>query len=167
MTSCQRQRPARRFVPLSGCGLQRLCSRPCSRPRWPICSIPCSRPEHSVRRSVYPFELFMNSCPRSSEMTSKTAARRQSDGETNPKIDPAPNSNTEKEPDDWVSGNDPMTGAQASYLKPFRKRSASRTLSTPTSPRPRRRKGSTRSSQSEVRRLGIRNEPRVRQGNRQ
>src|SRR6202008_1234067 len=28
----------------------------------------------------------------------------------NPKIDPAPNSNTEKEPDDWVSGNDPMTG---------------------------------------------------------
>lgn len=53
-------------------------------------------------------------------MTSKTAARRQSDGETNPKIDPAPKSNTEKEPDDWVSGNDPMTGAQASYLKtPF------------------------------------------------
>jgi hypothetical protein len=36
---------------------------------------------------------------------------------SNPKIDPAPNSNTEKEPDDWVSGNDPMTGAQASYLK--------------------------------------------------
>jgi hypothetical protein len=29
----------------------------------------------------------------------------------------APNSNTEKEPDDWVSGDDPMTGAQASYLK--------------------------------------------------
>ena len=37
--------------------------------------------------------------------------------EINPKIDPAPNSNTEKEPDDWVSGDDPMTGAQASYLK--------------------------------------------------
>ena len=35
----------------------------------------------------------------------------------NPKIDPARYSNTEKEPDDWVSGNDPMTGAQASYLK--------------------------------------------------
>ena len=35
----------------------------------------------------------------------------------NPKIDPAPNSNTEKEADDWVSGDDPMTGAQASYLK--------------------------------------------------
>jgi hypothetical protein len=26
-------------------------------------------------------------------------------------------SNTEKDPDDWVSGDDPMTGAQASYLK--------------------------------------------------
>jgi hypothetical protein len=37
--------------------------------------------------------------------------------DTNPKIDPALNSNTEKEPDEWVSGNDPMTGAQASYLK--------------------------------------------------
>jgi Protein of unknown function (DUF3072) len=35
----------------------------------------------------------------------------------NPKIDPAPQSNIEKEPDDWVSGDDPMTGAQASYLK--------------------------------------------------
>lgn len=26
-------------------------------------------------------------------------------------------SNTEKDPDDWVSGDEPMTGAQASYLK--------------------------------------------------
>lgn len=25
--------------------------------------------------------------------------------------------NTEKNPDDWVSGDDPMTGAQRSYLK--------------------------------------------------
>jgi hypothetical protein len=25
--------------------------------------------------------------------------------------------NTEKDPDDWVSGDGPMTGAQASYLK--------------------------------------------------
>jgi hypothetical protein len=33
------------------------------------------------------------------------------------KMDPAPNSNSEKEPDDWDSGDDPMTGAQASYLK--------------------------------------------------
>lgn len=34
----------------------------------------------------------------------------------NPKLDPEPQSNTEKPPDDWVSGNEPMTGAQASYL---------------------------------------------------
>ena len=35
----------------------------------------------------------------------------------NPKLDPDPPSNTAKDPDDWVSGDDPMTGAQASYLK--------------------------------------------------
>ena len=35
----------------------------------------------------------------------------------NPKLDEHPGSNTEKDPDDWVSGDDPMTGAQASYLK--------------------------------------------------
>jgi hypothetical protein len=35
----------------------------------------------------------------------------------NPKVHPAPTSNTEKNPDDWVSGDDAMTGAQASYLK--------------------------------------------------
>jgi Protein of unknown function (DUF3072) len=37
--------------------------------------------------------------------------------DNNPKIDPDRASNTEKDPDDWVSGNDSMTGAQASYLK--------------------------------------------------
>ena len=35
----------------------------------------------------------------------------------NPKIDPPPVSNLEKDPEDWVSGDDAMTGAQASYLK--------------------------------------------------
>jgi len=34
----------------------------------------------------------------------------------NPKLDQHPGSNTEKDPSDWVSGDDPMTGAQASYL---------------------------------------------------
>jgi hypothetical protein len=34
---------------------------------------------------------------------------------TNPKTDPT--DNTQKDPDEWVSGDDPMTGAQASYLK--------------------------------------------------
>lgn len=37
--------------------------------------------------------------------------------DANPKLDPNPPTNTEKDPDDWVSGDDPMTGAQASYLK--------------------------------------------------
>ena len=35
----------------------------------------------------------------------------------NPKQAPAENSNTEKDPDDWTTGDEPMTGAQASYLK--------------------------------------------------
>jgi hypothetical protein len=39
------------------------------------------------------------------------------DAKPNPKLDPNPPTNTEKEPDQWVSGDDPMTGAQASYLK--------------------------------------------------
>jgi hypothetical protein len=34
----------------------------------------------------------------------------------NPKLDDHPGSNTEKDPAEWVSGDDPMTGAQASYL---------------------------------------------------
>ena len=34
----------------------------------------------------------------------------------NPKLDEHPSSNAEKDPEDWVSGDDPMTGAQASYL---------------------------------------------------
>jgi hypothetical protein len=34
----------------------------------------------------------------------------------NPKLDERPASNTEKDPEDWVSGDDPMTGAQASYI---------------------------------------------------
>jgi len=32
-----------------------------------------------------------------------------------PKTDPT--DNTKKDPGEWVSGDDPMTGAQASYLK--------------------------------------------------
>ena len=34
---------------------------------------------------------------------------------SNPKTDLI--DNARKDPDDWVSGDDPMTGAQASYLK--------------------------------------------------
>jgi hypothetical protein len=44
-------------------------------------------------------------------MSKSTAAK------SNPKLNPNPPTNTEKEPNEWVSGDDPMTGAQASYLK--------------------------------------------------
>ena len=37
--------------------------------------------------------------------------------DNNPKTEPNPGSNTEKDPDDWTTGGEPMTGAQASYLK--------------------------------------------------
>ena len=37
--------------------------------------------------------------------------------EHNPKTDPAPNTNTVKDPSDWTTGDEPITGAQASYLK--------------------------------------------------
>ena len=35
--------------------------------------------------------------------------------DANPKAEPY--SNAEKDPDDWTTGDEPMTGAQASYLK--------------------------------------------------
>jgi hypothetical protein len=35
----------------------------------------------------------------------------------NPKTDPDPGSNTIKDPEDWTTGDERMTGAQASYLK--------------------------------------------------
>jgi hypothetical protein len=34
-----------------------------------------------------------------------------------PKAHPDPNSNAVKDPDTWTTGEEPMTGAQASYLK--------------------------------------------------
>ncbi|SFV28739.1 Protein of unknown function [Devosia crocina] len=36
---------------------------------------------------------------------------------TNSKVEPGPHSNLEKDPSDWTTGDDPMTDAQASYLK--------------------------------------------------
>lgn len=35
----------------------------------------------------------------------------------NPKTDPEPGSNAIKDPEDWTTGEEKMTGAQASYLK--------------------------------------------------
>lgn len=39
------------------------------------------------------------------------------DHSDNPKTDADPGSNTVKDPDDWTTGDEKMTGAQASYLK--------------------------------------------------
>ena len=50
-------------------------------------------------------------------MTSQSAAWPKDGDEANPKSIQRRIPNTEKEPDDWVSGGGPMTGAQASYLK--------------------------------------------------
>lgn len=49
-------------------------------------------------------------------MTSRTD-EHASPLDDNPKRDPNPPDNTQKDPTDWVSGDDPMTGAQTSYLK--------------------------------------------------
>lgn len=41
--------------------------------------------------------------------------KNQTANDENPKL--SSTSNTRKPPDEWVSGEEPMTGAQASYLK--------------------------------------------------
>ncbi len=50
--------------------------------------------------------------------TAKAKGRpeRRPDAE-NPKANPDQTSNQIKDPADWVTGHEPMTGAQASYLK--------------------------------------------------
>jgi Protein of unknown function (DUF3072) len=52
-----------------------------------------------------------------SRTTEINMSNKNSGGIENPKLHPDPASNTEKDPDEWVSGDEPMTGAQASYLK--------------------------------------------------
>ena len=47
----------------------------------------------------------------------KPRGRHEDRQAENPKLDPDPGSNRLKDPDDWVTGHEPMTGAQASYLK--------------------------------------------------
>ena len=41
----------------------------------------------------------------------------QPNPKTEPDAGPLESSNLEKDPDQWVTGEEPMTGAQASYLK--------------------------------------------------
>jgi DUF3072 family protein len=40
-----------------------------------------------------------------------------SDATSNPKAHPDPHSNAEKPVEDWVTGDEPMTGPQRSYLQ--------------------------------------------------
>lgn len=47
----------------------------------------------------------------------KTAPEKTAAAQDNPKTDPKDVSNQIKDPDQWTTGGEPMTGAQASYLK--------------------------------------------------
>ena len=50
--------------------------------------------------------------------TSRSGVNHKASAEAaNPKASPDPSDNQIKDPDEWVSGDEPMTGAQASYLK--------------------------------------------------
>ena len=44
-------------------------------------------------------------------------AQKNAPAQDNPKTDPKDASNRIKDPDQWTTGCEPMTGAQASYLK--------------------------------------------------
>ena len=45
------------------------------------------------------------------------ASKHPAHQDENPKTQAEPGSNTVKDPDDWTTGDEKMTGAQASYLK--------------------------------------------------
>ncbi len=44
-------------------------------------------------------------------------SKKDAEQSENPKIDPTDDSNRIKDPNEWTTGGEPMTGAQASYLK--------------------------------------------------
>ena len=54
---------------------------------------------------------------RSDEPAQEKPAQENLSHDENPKIAPDANDNQIKDPADWVTGDEPMTGAQASYLK--------------------------------------------------
>jgi hypothetical protein len=78
--------------------------------------------EHPALRNRHGGEaLSLKNNPRTMEcgMADKQARGRHEDPPDveNPKTHPDLDSNQQKDPDDWVTGHEPMTGAQASYLK--------------------------------------------------
>ena len=50
-------------------------------------------------------------------MATKAKVSKEDKDLENPKTNPDASGNQIKEPEDWVTGHEPMTGAQASYLK--------------------------------------------------
>ena len=46
-----------------------------------------------------------------------STSNNRSTNETDDVLGAGAGNSTEKDPDDWVTGHEPMTGAQASYLK--------------------------------------------------
>jgi hypothetical protein len=60
----------------------------------------------------------MNKKERTMAQNTKAKGRHEAPPEVeNPKANPDATSNQIKDPEDWVTGHEPMTGAQASYLK--------------------------------------------------
>ena len=53
----------------------------------------------------------------SSNASSKAKASQHPADTQNPKVNPDPSDNQIKDPEEWVTGHEPMTGAQASYLQ--------------------------------------------------
>ena len=50
-------------------------------------------------------------------MMDKQTQQQQGGGQSNGGDETQDTSNLKKDPDEWVTGDEPMTGAQASYLK--------------------------------------------------
>lgn len=59
----------------------------------------------------------MDRSPQSAQQKTTPGDEDRVAPDANPKMAENPPSNTVKNPDDWVTGGEPMTGAQASYLK--------------------------------------------------
>ena len=87
---------------------------------WEMAPLRHERPfdtQHKMMRIAIPRRLYVALWERliSGWRTNRLAAQRRSVTMTSPKADPT--DNAKKDPDEWLSGDDPMTGAQASYLK--------------------------------------------------
>ena len=55
--------------------------------------------------------------PTNAKASRKPTDNRDDSANRNPKVNPDASDNQIKDPGEWVTGHEPMTGAQASYLK--------------------------------------------------